>query len=235
MSRPKTVCVISGGLDSVCYAAILSKSSSQLFTITFDYAQKASPEISRARYFSKLIGAQASRIVDISFMKSLYGNSNALTSRDITIGPAFKNQLVVPVRNAVFLTIAAAWAISIGASKLAYGAHLGDVPHYPDCRPEFASSLQETLNLAEADSISSGRRERLELVSPAIEGLDKTRLLVSGHEILGDKVFRAWSCYTPGVTRGNRLLHCGKCESCISRKKAFLDAVIQDKTGYADR
>lgn len=225
---------MSGGLDSVCFASLLSRTGSDLYTITFDYDQRARPEIARAGYFSKNIGSKEHKLVDISFMKSLYGESNALTCRELEIGESFQEQLIVPVRNAVFLTIAAAWAMSIDAGQLAYGAHLGDVPRYPDCRPKFARSLQDSLNLAESDSITSGKRHPLEIVSPAIQNLNKAALLSAGYNRLGDKLFRTWSCYTAGSRIGTKLLHCGRCESCISRKKAFNDTNIQDKTGYAD-
>ncbi|HJS82965.1 MAG TPA: 7-cyano-7-deazaguanine synthase, partial [Nitrososphaera sp.] len=205
-----------------------------IYLITFSYGQRARREISRARRFSRILNAKDHRVVDIGFMKSLYGKSNALTYSGLKLPGEFEESLIVPVRNAVFITIASAWAMSIGARMVAYGAHTGDVSSYPDCRPEFALALANALNLAEADSISSGRRQGIKIVSPATEDLDKAALLQAGNRILGDKIFQTWSCYSNGTKSGNDYIHCGHCESCINRKVSFISAQIEDKTRYAE-
>jgi 7-cyano-7-deazaguanine synthase len=201
--------------------------------VTFAYGQRAKREVERARYFSKTLGAKDHKIVDISFMKTLYGKSNALTDANQELTENFDRSLVVPIRNAVFITIASAWAMSIGAKAVAYGAHAGDAANYPDCRPEFAKLLAATLNLAESDSIAAGVSQGIEILSPALANYDKSTLLKEGREILGDKIFRTWSCYSNGKKSGREFVHCGNCESCINRKNAFIRANIQDKTGYA--
>jgi 7-cyano-7-deazaguanine synthase len=234
MARPAAVCIVSGGLDSVCYAAILAKNY-DIYMITFAYGQRAKREIERARHFAKVLKAKDHNIVDISFMKSLYGASNALTDSRQKLSEDFSQSLVVPVRNAVFITIATAWAMSINAKVVAYGAHTGDVPHYPDCRPEFVRAINDALNVAESDAIASGMRQEVTVMSPATAGLDKPALLKMGYKILGDRLFQAWSCYSDGMRAGRGFLHCGRCESCINRKNAFTTARIEDRTGYATK
>src|SRR5919202_5989998 len=152
------VCIISGGLDSVCTAAYLSKEKGyDLYMLTYIYGQRAKKEVQQARMFSKVLKAKDYRIIDISFMKDLYGRTNALTDSRQHLSKSFDYSIVVPVRNAIFITIATAWAMSIKANLVAYGAHSGDI-HYPDCRPEFIKSIAKTLNLAEVDGILSGLR-----------------------------------------------------------------------------
>jgi 7-cyano-7-deazaguanine synthase len=232
--KPAAVCIMSGGLDSVCYAASLAANDGyDLYLLTFAYGQRARREIERARYFAKILKAKDHKVVDISFMKSLYGKSNALTDSKQELSKDFSQSLVVPVRNAVFLTIATAWAMSINARVVAYGAHTGDIPHYPDCRPAFVSAISEALNIAESDAILAGTRQEITMLSPAVMGLDKPALLKAGYKILGGRIFQTWSCYSDGVKRGGGYLHCGRCESCISRKNAFTIAQIEDKTRYA--
>lgn len=236
-----SVCIVSGGLDSVCYTASLA-SDYDIYMITFAYGQRAIREIERARYFAKELKAKDHKVVDISFMKSLYGESNALTDSDQKLTKEFEQNLVVPVRNAVFITIAAAWAMSIDARVVAYGAHTGDIPHYPDCRPSFVRAMNKALNIAASDNDNRSsitmQNSKITILSPAVMDIDKSSLLRSGYKILGDKVFQTWSCYSNGIRLGgngsNRhYLQCGKCESCISRKKAFTTAQIEDKTFYA--
>ena len=59
-------------------------------------------------------------------MKELYGDSNVLTSSKRKIPSKFDYSIVVPIRNAVFLSIASAWAFTLNASLVVYGAHTGD-------------------------------------------------------------------------------------------------------------
>ena len=232
LPKPAAVCIVSGGLDSVCYAASLA-GDYDIYMITFAYGQRASREIERARHFAKVLKAKDHKVVDISFMKSLYGASNALTDGRQKLSGGFEQNLVVPVRNAIFITIATAWAMSINAKVVAYGAHTGDIPHYPDCRPAFVRAINEALNIAESDGIAAGQRQEVTIMSPAVIGMDKPSLLKIGFKMLGDRIFQTWSCYSDGVRAGRGHIHCGRCESCISRKKAFTIARIEDKTRYA--
>ncbi len=220
-------------MDSVCYAALVAQEF-DIFMITFVYGQRAKREVARARMFSRILRAKGHKVVDISFMKSIYGKTNALTDAGQKLPEGFEQNIVVPIRNAIFLTIASAWAMSIGARVVAYGAHSGDTSNYPDCRPEFSQALVQALNLAEADSISSGIRQEIIIRSPAIESIDKASLIKAGHKLLGDAIFQTWSCYSDGKRSGKDYLHCGRCESCINRKVALERAQIKDKTLYAD-
>lgn len=219
----KAVVVFSGGIDSVCSAALLGRH--ELYGITFSYGQKAGREIAASRYFAKKLGLRQHRIVDVGFMRSLYGDSNALTSRRKKVPGEFDYSIVVPIRNAVFLSIASAWAYTIGAPLVAYGAHTGDT-NYPDCRPAFARKLEAAFNAGEADGIRDGLRKGVRLWSPYREGLSKADLIRAGAKKLGDSIFRTWSCYLDGER------HCGACESCNNRRAAFAKAGIRDGTRY---
>lgn len=228
------ICIISGGLDSLCVCAYLSEFKKfQIKALTFSYGQRAKREINTARKATKMLGIDDHRIIDINFMKELYGNSNVLTSKNMRISQKFNYNLVVPLRNAIFITIASAWAFSCNAVMIAYGAHAND-SRYPDCRPEFAKSIAKSLNLAEIDRINSGLKKRISIWSPSLDGITKSQLVKIGYKLLGDKIFQTWSCYSDGVRiPGNGLVHCGRCESCINRKRAFSKAGIEDKTAYA--
>ena len=216
--------VFSGGLDSVCTCAYL-KSKYDLYGITFAYGQRASKELKTAKSLAKSLKLKKHKIVDISFMKDLYGKTNVLTSTTRPIPQKFNYSIVVPIRNAVFLSIASAWAFTLNASLVAYGAHRGDV-FYPDCRPSFSKKMELALNQGEIDGIKNGIRKKLRIWTPFNESLSKSELLKRGHEIVGDLLFRTWSCYS------NTKLHCGRCESCNNRKAAFVKAKILDKTRY---
>lgn len=106
------------------------------------------------------LSAKEHKVIDISFMKELYGQSNVLTDPTKDKPSSFQSNIIVPIRNAVFLTIGTAYSFSIGANILAYGAHLSDNP-YPDCRPEFAKKLEPALSLGDIDAIKSGSTPKL--------------------------------------------------------------------------
>jgi len=220
----KAVIVFSGGIDSVSTCTYL-KSKYELYGISFLYGQKANQEIKKAKAFAKILRLKEHKIVNISFMKELYGNTNVLTDSKKKIPSKFNYSIVVPIRNGIFLSIATAWAFSINASLVAYGAHTGD-KNYPDCRPIFSKKLESSFNQGEIDGIKSKIRKKIEIWSPYKAKLSKKQLLKKGYSVLGDSIFNSWSCYKNGKVQ------CGKCESCNNRKAAFLEADIEDKTLY---
>jgi 7-cyano-7-deazaguanine synthase len=231
------VCIVSGGLDSICTAAYLTREKGyKIYMITFLYGQRAKRiEIKQSKYFARILNVREHHIIDINFMKELYGTTNSLTDTRQNLSQNFEHNIIVPIRNAIFITIAAAWALSINAKIVSYGAHTDDTRFYPDCRLEFIKSITDMLNLAEADNIGLGLRQKVTVWSPAVSGIDKSTLLSIGYKVLGDEIFHTWSCYSSGMkdksTRNP--LHCGKCESCINRKVAISKAGIKDKTHYA--
>ena len=228
MGKGKVVAIISGGPDSIGYAVLWKTRGYDIYPIVFNYGQKASKEIEVAIRLSRILEFNEPKVVDISFMKRIWKGTQ-LTDEKVEIETDYTSSVVVPLRNAVFLTIAAIYAISIGADKVIYGAQLNDTtprpdthePRYPDCTPEFQYALQLALNLG----LFRGER-RLEIWSPARELLTKAELLKKTYSTIGDLIFETWSCYLSGEK------HCGVCESCINRKKAFKDAGIPDKTPY---
>lgn len=227
------ICIMSGGLDSLCAAAYIKNYKKyKIKIITFSYGQRAKREIIQSKKLAKALNSDEYRSVDINFMKELYGSSNVLTSSKLSIPSKFDQSIVVPIRNAIFITIAAAWAFSEDADLIVFGAHTDDF-HYPDCRPKFIQSITDTLNMGEEDKIKNGIKRKVTIWSPSLEGITKYELLKLGHEILGDAIFESWSCYSNGKKIHQSVVQCGECESCINRKMAFTRAGIEDKTIYA--
>ena len=220
----KAIIVFSGGLDSVC-TAIHLQSRFDLYAITFSYGQKANQEMLMAKHFAKILKLKEHKTVNIGFMKELYEKTNALTNSKMKIPSKFNYSIVVPIRNAIFLSIASAWAFSKNAQLVAYGAHRGD-QMYPDCRPSFTRLIEKSFNEGEIDGIRQGLRKKVGVWTPFIAGLSKSDLVKIGYKRLGDEIFKPWSCYA------NTKSQCGRCESWINRKVAFHNAKIIDKTKY---
>jgi 7-cyano-7-deazaguanine synthase len=221
--KRKAVVILSGGLDSLCLGAHLD--SYDLYGITFSYGQRASKELRAAKRLGKILKLKEHKIVRIDFMKTLYGQSNVLTSTKKQVPSKFDYSIVVPIRNAIFLSIAVAWAFSLKASLVAYGAHTDD-KKYPDCRPSFSKKFESALNEGENDGIRFRLRNKVRIWTPYLAGLSKSTLIRTGYKKFGTEIFKTWSCYF------NTIAHCGKCESCNNRKLAFLQAKIKDRTKY---
>ncbi|MCR6693138.1 MAG: 7-cyano-7-deazaguanine synthase [archaeon YNP-LCB-003-016] len=120
--------------------------------------------------------------------------------------------------------------MTIGAGIVIYGAQLDDIaprgdamePRFPDNTPDTARAFEEVVRVAH---FPVGER-KIEIWSPAREGLSKSENLKRGYEIAGDLIFETWSCYLSGEA------HCGNCDSCRERHRAFIEAGIADRTIY---
>ena len=98
--KKKAVLVYSGGIDSVCAATMLADKY-DIYGITFSYGQRAKREIVMAKKLARHLGMKKHKIVDIGFMKSLYGD-DVLTNSKRIVPDKFEYSIVVPIRNAVF-------------------------------------------------------------------------------------------------------------------------------------
>ena len=229
MRSRKAVSVLSGGVDSFCYALYWKVNGYEIYPVIFDYGQKGTKEIDVAKYLCKAAGFHEPAVVDISTMKELWKGTQ-LTDDAVQVMKEYTPTVVVPIRNVVFLSIACAYALTIGAGIVTYGAHMNDIasrtdtgePLYPDCTPDTARAFEEVVRVAHFPV----GKPKVEIWSPAREGLSKSENIKRGYSIAGDLIFKTWSCYLTGDR------HCGQCESCVNRHKAFIEAGIPDKTSY---
>lgn len=216
------VAVVSGGLDSVTLAHFLHSRGFDLRLLAFDYGQRHKRELDFARLCAQRLEC-ALEIVDLSSLKPLLRGS-ALTD-DVAVphghyaAPSMA-ATIVPNRNAIFLAVAYAWAVSSRAQLVALGVHAGDHPVYPDCRPAFVESFDAMQKVA----VEGSGDARLSLFAPFI-ALGKHDIVRLGAD-LGVPFGETWSCYQGGAR------HCGKCGTCVERKEAFDLANVDDPTEY---
>jgi 7-cyano-7-deazaguanine synthase len=215
--KEKCVVVLSGGPDSATVAYWAKKQGYDLSAITFKYGQIATKETKSAQKIAEKLGAPI-KIIDLSTLKEVFGKVTSLCNADIPMTSSFSKPIIVPFRNGIFLSVAVAYAISIGAGRIFYGAQGSDEPFYPDCRREFYKHFERTARLGTETKIS---------IEAPFSDLTKSEMIKLGAE-LGVPFNLTWSCYLDGEK------HCGKCESCINRKKAFETAKIPDPTEYME-
>lgn len=241
----RIVAVVSGGPDSTCSLIYWLSKGYDASVLFFDYGHKASKREleSLQRILSKLNNIASTKgwgkvvelvTLNMEFMKNLWRGTQ-LTDSSVRVLEEYDRTVVVPLRNAVMATIAAAYAytlISTGSYDKVYvvlGSQYDDVkpredtwePRYPDCSPECFSALELAFKVCHFRS-----ERKVEIWTPSIAGLGKSELLKMCYDLVGDLVYETWSCYQ-GFEK-----HCGVCESCRNRKKAFAEAGLPDKTEY---
>jgi 7-cyano-7-deazaguanine synthase len=215
LKKTKCIVVLSGGPDSATVAYWAKNQGYQIYPITFNYGQIALKETQVAQKIAEKLGT-TTKIIDLSALKEIFSGVSSLCNSDIPLTSEFSAPIIVPFRNAIFLSAAVAYAVAVGADKIFYGAQGSDEPFYPDCRREFYKAFERAAKLGTCQEIS---------IQAPFCNKRKSELFKAGAE-LGVPFELTWSCYRDGVE------HCGKCESCHNRKIAFKEAVIADPTKY---
>jgi len=217
--KRKAVVIFSGGLDSTTLLFWVQRAGFLAFPITFLYGQKHKKEVECARRICDKLGL-THEVVDLTVLQKLLKSALTSQEQDIPEGRYTKErqqQTMVPMRNAIFINIAAGYAMSIGACRVFYAAHWNDSCIYPDCREEFVDAQNCTVKLA------TGKTD-LVIVAPFIR---KTKeQIVKLGKSLGVPFEDTWSCY-----KGNEKA-CGKCGTCIERLQAFKANNLKDPIEY---
>lgn len=190
-----------------------------------DYGQRHGAELAAAARIAQRVGVVEHRVVKVDLGQ--FGGS-ALTDKSIAV----PNQGVkagipvtyVPARNTILLSLALAWAETLGAQHIFIGANAVDYSGYPDCRPEYLKAYAAMANLATKAAVEGSR---IEVRAPLID-LPKKGIVKLAIE-LGVDPAQTLSCYQPDA-EGRA---CGTCDACRIRKAGFTDAGIADTTRYA--
>lgn len=154
----KAVVVLSGGQDSTTALYWALNQQFDVTAVTFDYGQRHSIEIEAAKTVSKMSGVKDHEIIRLgsTILKSTspltdpaaqLETYNNFREMDDIIGDRVEKTFV-PMRNALFLTVAANRAVAIGARYLITGVCQQDNANYPDCRMTFILTMGDAINRA---------------------------------------------------------------------------------------
>ena len=219
----KAVVLLSGGLDSATVLAMAREQGYACYALSFDYGQRHRSELQAAAHVANAIGACQHRVVSLDLTG--WGGS-ALTDSDIAVPTAPTRGIpvtYVPARNTIFLSLALAWAETLGTPDIFAGMNAVDYSGYPDCRPEYLAAFQTMARLATKAGVEG---TPLTIHTPIIN-MSKAEIIREGIRLGVDYVLTV-SCYQADAN-GHA---CGVCESCRLRREGFLAAGVADPTRY---
>lgn len=219
----KCVLIYSGGMDSFTLMHDLMSHQNPhhgwlVSAISFDYGQRHKKELVYATAECARIG-MPHKVVDLSSINTLMDGCSLTRAIPIPEGHYQEDsmkQTVVPNRNMIMLSCAVAYAVSIKADAVYFGAHAGDHAIYPDCREGFIAALSRVTEIANYHPVN--------ILAPYINKT-KGQIAVIGKK-LGLDYGRAWTCYN------GRDKACGKCGACQERIEAMAFAGITDGMEY---
>lgn len=224
----KIVSLFSGGLDSTVLLCSLLNDEHEVYPLSIYYGQRHRKELDAADTILTELRQRTGMVhsfrgVDLGDLKTVMrGSSQTDDNVEVPHGHYAAENMkitIVPNRNMIMLSVAAALAISEDCDAIAFAAHAGDHAIYPDCRPRFVLAVENALHM--------GNDKQLGVMAPFI-GISKGDIVKQGDRIgIRDIMAMTWSCYEGGEA------HCGECGTCVERREAFQQANIPDPTVYA--
>ena len=226
----KALVLSSGGIDSTtCLALAVDKYGKEnVMSLSVFYGQKHVKELGAAREIAAYYQVEH-RELD---MGVIFADSDCtlLAGRgEVPHGDYASQQqetegepvsTYVPFRNGLFLAAAASVALSKGCEEIYYGAHADDSAGnaYPDTSVVF--------NEAMGQAIYEGSGKALKVIAPFIKS-HKSQVVEMGLKLHAPYGL-TWSCYEGGEKP------CGKCATCIDRKRAFALNGADDPAEYEE-
>jgi 7-cyano-7-deazaguanine synthase len=216
----RCVLLLSGGLDSYTAGAMLKAWGFELYALSVRYGQRHVRELDAAREVGAALGVREHRELAVNL--SAVGGSALTADIEVPKDRAIDASIpitYVPARNTVFLSLALAWAETLGVFDIGIGANALDYSGYPDCRPEYLRAFEAMARLATKAGVEG---HAFHIHAPLLE-MSKAAIVRKGVE-LGLDYGLTHSCYDPDPDGRP----CGRCDSCVLRAKGFAEAGITD-------
>jgi len=234
-NREKVLVILSGGQDSTTCLLWAKERYKEVHAITFDYGQKHRIEINAASYIATACGVASHRIMDVA--GTLRGRSPLINPHEALetysnfaqMEGVIKDRVevtFVPLRNMLFLVLAANYALFLDTYDIVTGVCQMDNANYPDCTDNFINAatfaMQEALGMNRDDYIRADRPQ-LRVLTPLIT-LTKAETVKLAISFPGWEKVMAMShtCYA-GETPP-----CGRCHACVLRAEGFRQAGVPD-------
>lgn len=230
----KLVLSFSGGMDSsVLLFMAADRGYDEIHTVTFDYGQRHRKEMQCVPFqnwnlLDKYPNIKfTNKVLDVSYLKEISPTSSLtnlnIDNPDISkIAGDAQPVSYVPFRNQMFITICCAYAESLGASTVWYGAaQVDSLAGYYDGSPEWVEEFNRL--------IAFNREFRISLEAPLIT-MSKAAIVKEGVR-LGVDFSKTWTCYS---NREDGLADVTTPSSSM-RVKGFIDAGYCDPIKYVQQ
>jgi len=233
------IVLFSGGIDSTACFYWAKEKYDKIILLSFTYGSKEDEVIANLNNkFSSLFEVKQ-KIISLPFLQEfservgsrltatldtppILDDFNQLDDKNITEETA--KEVWVPGRNILFLSIASSFADSFEEPvDIIFGANREEGETFPDNTLEFVNRMN--------DSTALGCLNEIKIIAP-FHDYDK-KAIVSYLNSIEAKIEFSSSCYNVQKwSENNQPIHCGKCESCLRRKRAFELAEVEDPTKY---
>jgi 7-cyano-7-deazaguanine synthase len=215
--RSNDACVlVSGGVESaVLVNDALSRYDRVIPVYVRNYLRWEDTEIFALKNFLRCLkqnNLKPLAILEMT-MRDTYENHWSITGIRIPSGKTSDDSVYLPGRDIVLLSKAAIFASVKGIPTVEIGVLKGNP--FPDSTKQFFKKL--------SDVLSMGLNQTVEIKAP-FQKLKKEDVIAMGQKLPLEFTF---SCLNP---KGYE--HCGECNKCVERKKAFFAAGVFDKTRY---
>ena len=209
----RALVLLSGGIDSATALYLVKQETDDVYSMNMIYTQTYDSEAEASNRLAAVAQVKEHFTVYLPFFKHIGTLYRPAPSSEIS-------SAYVPARNIVFYGVAAAYAETIGASRIVFGSNADDSRELPDASPKFIQLINE---LVRAGTRSGWEGSRIEIVNPLIN-LSKVEVLKLALR-LKVPLELTWSCYE------DLPAPCGRCRGCHMRREAFNAIGMSDPLG----
>jgi 7-cyano-7-deazaguanine synthase len=216
MAEAPLAVLISGGLDSAILlgCALPRRSAVYPIYVRFGLHWEDVEHAYLARYLYALRCPALCPLVMIEQpVGDIYGAHWSITGEGVPNAAAPDEAVFLPGRNVLLLAKPLLWCHRNQVPAIALGS-LQTNP-FPDATPGFFQALQDVVNQAMGGQVA---------IQLPFGGMSKTAVMQLGRDLPLEHTF---SCIRPVGD-----LHCGRCNKCAERRRAFADAGRADPTRY---
>ncbi len=208
MANYDGILLASGGMDSTVLAHDLARKGEKIILLFLDYGQHCvEKELETLKKVLPEMYKDNIRIIKIGDVDK-DSNSRMVVEANLWIDNVVADDLYLPYRNLLFLSIASAYAQSLGAKNV-YSAFINsNHAKEIDCSMEFFTKLETLLESYGSVKLNMPYRE-----------LSKTEVAKLGVE-LGAPIASTYSCQV------NSQNPCGACPNCVDRIDA-MNALVE--------
>jgi 7-cyano-7-deazaguanine synthase len=196
--KPKSIILLSGGLDSTVSATIATRRTLPVFALTFDYGQRAAKmEIAASKRICRYLEI-AHETIRLPFFKKFKGLMLMSRAKRALKNPMNVRDLWVPNRNALFINVAACFAEYYGARTVVTGFNREEAQEFPDNSVHFLRAINRALKFSTLSKVE---------VRSYVLQYTKKEIYRLGMKFEAPLEL-VYSCYLGGKNM------CGKCASC---------------------